>query len=150
MDYSFKPIGLVHSPFQKSEDIPREKTLDPEGFKSVRGTLEIFPEFAAGLEEIDGFTYLYVLFVFHQARERKLISHPPHDGQPRGVFATRSPRRPNPLGLTIVRLLSREGRILHVQEIDMTEGTPILDIKPYTPKDIKRDARFGWLEKFLT
>ena len=79
-----------------------------------------------------------------------MISHPPHDGQPKGVFATRSPRRPNPLGLTIVRLLSREGRFLHVQEIDMIEGTPILDIKPYTPKDIKSDARFGWLEKFQT
>ena len=150
MDYSFKPIGLVHSPFQKIEEVPREKNLHPEGFQSIQGTLEIFPEFAAGLEEIDGFTYLYVIFVFHQALEKKLISHPPHDGQPRGVFATRSPRRPNPLGLTIVRLLSREGRFLHVQEIDMIEGTPILDIKPYTPKDIKSDARFGWLEKFQT
>ncbi|MCD6192932.1 MAG: tRNA (N6-threonylcarbamoyladenosine(37)-N6)-methyltransferase TrmO [Candidatus Aminicenantes bacterium 4484_214] len=150
MDYSFKPIGLVHSPFQKIEEVPREKNLHPEGFQSIQGTLEIFPEFAAGLEEIDGFTYLYVIFVFHQAQEKKLISHPPHDGQPKGVFATRSPRRPNPLGLTIVRLLSREGRFLHVQEIDMIEGTPILDIKPYTPKDIKSDARFGWLEKFQT
>jgi tRNA-Thr(GGU) m(6)t(6)A37 methyltransferase TsaA len=149
MEFIFKPIGLVHSPFKKSEDIPREKNLDPNGFKSVKGTLEIFPEFAKGLDEIDGFSYLYVIFVFHQARERKLISYPPHDGHPRGVFATRSPRRPNPIGLTIVRFLHREGRILHVQDIDMIEGTPILDIKPYTHKDMKQDARFGWLEKHL-
>ena len=150
MEFKFKPIGIVHSPFSQKEDIPRDKNKTSEGFKDIEGCLEIFPEFEAGLNDIDGYSHLFVLFVFHEAHRKSLIAHPPHDGQPRGIFATRSPHRPNPLGLSIVRLLQREGRFLQVGELDMIEGTPILDIKPYTPRDLKPEAHFGWLEKYLT
>lgn len=150
MEFNFKPIGIVHSPFRKKEDIPREKNIAPEGFKDIKGSLEIFPEFEKGLTDIDGYSHIFVIFVFHEAQEKNLIAHPPHNGQARGVFATRSPHRPNPIGLSIVRLLRREGRFLHVKEVDMLEGTPILDIKPYTPRDIKTETHFGWLEKHLS
>jgi len=149
MNFTFKPIGLVHSPFKTKEDVPGGRNTDDKGFESVEGTLEIFPEYEEGLEDIEGYSHLIVIFVFHQSGPGTLKSHPPHDGKERGVFATRSFHRPNPLGLTIVCLLGREGRFLKVRGVDMVEGTPILDIKPYTPRDCKKDARFGWLEKFL-
>ncbi|MFW6159836.1 MAG: tRNA (N6-threonylcarbamoyladenosine(37)-N6)-methyltransferase TrmO [Acidobacteriota bacterium] len=147
MEIKFKPIGVIHSPFKSMEDISRERHLKPEGFSSVRGTLEIFPEFEEGLRDIDGYSHLIVIFSFHLAERSSLVAHPPHDGKERGIFATRSPHRPNPIGLTILRLIKRRGRILEVLGIDALEGSPILDIKPYTPRDIKPEAEFGWLEK---
>lgn len=146
MKITLTPIGLVHSPFANKEDVNADRNRDPEGFLHVRGELEIFPEYAPGLQDIDGFSHLIVIFTFHQAGSGSLWAHPPSDRKRRGVFATRSPSRPNPIGMTVVRFLERRGNRISVAEIDMIEGTPILDIKPYTPRDRKDSPRFGWLE----
>lgn len=140
----FKPIGVVHSPFKEPLDIPVKMNRLPDGFKGVRGRLEIFPEYAEGLKDVAGFSHLIITFAFHKATEAKLLSKPPGETQLRGVFSTRSPHRPNALGLTVVKLASRKGNILGVSGIDMVEGTPILDIKPYTARDRKSGIRIGW------
>ena len=144
------PIGFVHSPFKRAEDIPRERNIDPRGFDDVEGTIALFPEYEEGLQDIDGFSHLIVIFAFHQAGPRPggagLLSPPPFQTEPRGVFATRSPHRPNPLGMTIVRLRGRTGRVLRVSGLDMVEGTPVLDIKPYTLKDRKSRLKTGWIK----
>ena len=139
------PIGIVHSSFKTRGDIRRERSSAAKNKEEFKGELEIFQEFEPGLKDINGFSHLIVIFSFHKSEQRKLYAHPPHDGKKRGVFATRSPDRPNPIGMTIVKLLKREGNILKVSGIDMIEGTPILDIKPYTRSDIKNNASFGWL-----
>jgi tRNA-Thr(GGU) m(6)t(6)A37 methyltransferase TsaA len=146
-DCNFYPIGVVHSPFKHKSDIRQEDYWNPDGFDRMQGELEIFPEFSPGLEDTDGFSHLVVFFAFHEAGGGKLSALPPFETKPKGVFATRSPHRPNPLGMTVVRLLERRANILKISGVDMIEGTPILDIKPYTPRDLKSDARFGWLER---
>lgn len=148
MEITFKPIGIVHSPFKSRTDINQERCRQENGFKTIEGELEIFPEYAAGLQDIDGFSHLIVIFVFHQAGAVKLTAFPPFDEQERGVFATRSPNRPNALGMTIVNLLFRQENRLKVSGIDMIANTPILDIKPYTGRDLKPGASFGWLSAF--
>jgi tRNA-Thr(GGU) m(6)t(6)A37 methyltransferase TsaA len=147
MIFSFKPIGTVHSPFKSAGEIRQEDYWTPDGFDRIEGRLEIFPEFMKGLEHIDGFSHVIVLFAFHAAGEGKLTARPPFESDAKGVFATRSPRRPNPLGLTVVRVLERRENNIRIAGVDMIEGTPVLDVKPYTSRDLKPDARFGWLEK---
>jgi len=147
MKFVFKPIGIVRSPFKKKEDIKKSRCIDPRGFDSVRGELAIYKEFAEGLQDIDGFSHIILIFAFHKSTEKKLFAHPPYDGKRRGVFSSRSPHRPNPIGFSVLQLIRREENVLHVQGVDMIEGTPILDIKPYTPRDQKSGAKFGWLEK---
>ena len=149
MEIIFKPIGIVHSPFKEKEDIKKSRNIDPKGFETVLGELEIFEEFAEGLQDIDGYSHIILIFAFHKSAERKLYAHPPFDDKRRGVFSTRSPNRPNPIGFSILRLFKRDKNKLQVQGVDMLEGTPILDIKPYTPRDLKPEARFGWLEEWL-
>lgn len=146
MKITLTPIGLVHSPFASKEDVNAERNRDPEGFLHTRGELEIFPEYSPGLQDIDGFSHLIVIFAFHQAGPGSLWAHPPSDRKRRGVFATRSPSRPNPIGMTIVRLLERRDNRISIAELDMIEGTPILDIKPYTSRDRKDSPCFGWQE----
>ncbi|MBD3414260.1 MAG: tRNA (N6-threonylcarbamoyladenosine(37)-N6)-methyltransferase TrmO [Candidatus Aminicenantes bacterium] len=142
---SIRPIGVIHSPFQSREDIKKQRqTHEVEDFL---GELEIFKEFEPGLKDIDGFSHLIIIFQFHKSKQRNLFAHPPHDGKKRGVFSTRSPDRPNAIGMTIVRFLKRKGNTLKASGIDMLEGTPILDIKPYTQRDIKKKASFGWLSQ---
>lgn len=148
MTFVAEPIGIVHSPFKKKEDIKKSRNTDPKGFDDVRGELEVYPDFAEGLRDIDGFSHIIVIFAFHESHEKKILVHPPHDGKRRGVFSTRSPHRPNPIGFSVLQFILREGNVLHVQGVDMIEGTPILDIKPYTPRDQKSDTRFGWLEEW--
>jgi len=148
MQITFKPIGIVHSPFKSKNDISREKCLQENGFSTTEGELEIFPEFAAGLQDIDGFSHLIVIFAFHQAATGKLTAFPPFDDQERGVFATRSPHRPNAVGMTIVRQISRQDNRLRITGLDMIENTPILDIKPYPRRDLKPEASFGWLTAY--
>ena len=138
-----KPIGRVHSPHTDSEQVPRE----PEGVRDVEGILELLPEFEPGLQDIEGFSHLLVLWVFDRATDYDLLASPPNDTRRHGVFATRSPRRPNPIGLTVVGLLRREGTRLFVQGIDMLDGTPILDIKPYLSSVPQEQLRRGWLEE---
>ena len=149
MTFNFKPIGIIHSPFKSREDIPRKKWFDPHGFDDVFGEIEVFRNFEAGLNDIDGFSHLILIFVFHESSERKLFAHPPFDGKKRGIFATRSPHRPNPIGMTVVKLEGRNKNTLKVSGLDMFEGTPVLDIKPYTPRDNKENIGLGWLEHIL-
>ena len=126
----FRPIGVVHSPFREPSDIPREWNCRRGAFDAVAGELEIFPDFAEGLDGLEPGAGLIVLFVFHKAGYAHLRVIPPGETRDRGVFASRSPHRPNPIGMTVVRLESREGNILKVTGLDMVEGTPILDVKP--------------------
>lgn len=146
MEFKLKPIGLVHSPFKKKKDIETKKYADSEGFESAEGELEIFKEFERGLKDTEGFSHLVVIFAFHKSRGFELHTQPYLDHNLRGVFATRSPFRPNPIGMTVVKLLERKGNILRVSGVDMLEGTPILDIKPYTTRDQRSPLRLGWLE----
>ncbi|MGD8537722.1 MAG: tRNA (N6-threonylcarbamoyladenosine(37)-N6)-methyltransferase TrmO [Candidatus Aminicenantes bacterium] len=143
----FEPIGIVHSPFKNREDIPRKTWYDPHGFDDIYGEVEVFKTYEPGLDDIDGFSHLILIFVFHESRERNLYAHPPYDNKKRGVFSTRSPRRPNPIGMTVVKLEGRERNILKISGLDMFEGTPVLDIKPYTQREIKKNAAFGWIER---
>ena len=121
------PIGYVRTPYTDTKSIPKGLGVRHD----VEGTLDLLPEFEIGLTDIEGFSHLFVIWAFHRAEGCDLLASPPSDNQPHGVFATRSPRRPNPIGLTVVELLSREGPLVRVRGIDMLEGTPILDIKPY-------------------
>jgi tRNA-Thr(GGU) m(6)t(6)A37 methyltransferase TsaA len=136
-----KPIGYVRSPYQSTTDVP--KGLGAQ--HTVEGELEILPEFEQGLLDIEGFSHLYVIWEFDRAEGYQLLAHPPSDDKPHGVFATRSPQRPNPIGLTVVELLGRDGHRLRVRGLDMLDGTPILDIKPYLSNIPDDKLRRGWL-----
>jgi tRNA-Thr(GGU) m(6)t(6)A37 methyltransferase TsaA len=137
-----RSIGVARTPYKETSEVPK----GPGTRHEANGTLEILPELEPGLRHIEGFSHLFVLWVFDRADGSGLLFTPPGEPQPHGVFATRAPRRPNPIGLTVVQLLSREGTSLHVHGVDMLDGTPILDIKPYL-SSIPPDAlRRGWLE----
>jgi tRNA-Thr(GGU) m(6)t(6)A37 methyltransferase TsaA len=136
-----KPIGYVRSPYSDTREIPKGLGAKHE----AEGELEILPEFAAGLKDIEGFSHLIVVWVFDRSEGFELCGRPPCDDREHGVFATRSPRRPNPIALTAVELLGREGRRLRVRGIDMLDGTPILDIKPYLSSIPEDKLRRGWL-----
>ena len=138
---TMQAIGVVRSPFNATTEIPKGCGARHE----AEGTLEILPEFDQGLMDIEGFSHLYVIWLFDRAGEYSLVGTPPTDDRPHGVFATRSPRRPNPIGLTVVRLVSREGSNLLVTGVDMLDGTPILDIKPYLTSVPAEELRRGWL-----
>jgi tRNA-Thr(GGU) m(6)t(6)A37 methyltransferase TsaA len=140
-EFSMRPVGTVRSPFTETSSIPK----GPGAEHSAEGVLEILPELEAGLLDIEGFSHLYVIWAFHESKGYELSGKPPTDDRPHGVFATRSPRRPNPIGLTVVELLRREGNRLHVRGIDMLDGTPILDIKPYLSSVPPEKLRRGWL-----
>lgn len=139
--FAFSPIGTVHSPFTETSQIPR----GPGAKHVAEGTLEIRSDLAEGLTDIEGFSHLYVIWVFDRSEGYQLMSTPPTDTRPHGVLATRSPRRPNPIALTVVRLLGREGNTLKVGGVDMLDGTPILDIKPYLSNVPEEELRRGWL-----
>ena len=139
--FTFHPIGHVISPHRSTADVPKGLGAQHE----AEGILRILPEFAPGLADIEGFSHLYVLWAFDRVDSFDLNAHPPSDDRPHGVFATRSPRRPNPIGLTTVRLLRRDGADLLVRGVDMLDGTPILDIKPYLTSIPTEDLRRGWL-----
>jgi len=142
--YSFEPIGHVQSPYQTPQQVPKGLGAKHD----TEGVLEILPQFEPGLTDIEGFSHLIVLWVFDRLSPKdrlELIGTPPSDSRPHGVFATRSPRRPNPIGFTVVELLSRNGRSLQVRGIDMLNRTPILDIKPYLSSIPFDQLRRGWL-----
>jgi tRNA-Thr(GGU) m(6)t(6)A37 methyltransferase TsaA len=138
---TMRPTGFVHSPFSQTDQIPRGLGAKHE----EEGWLEILPEFEAALKDIDGFSHLYVLWVFDRSQGYELVGTPSCDTRAHGVFASRSPRRPNPIGLTVVRLLGREGNRLRVRGVDMLDGTPILDIKPYLSNVPEAELQRGWL-----
>jgi tRNA-Thr(GGU) m(6)t(6)A37 methyltransferase TsaA len=136
-----QPIGFVSSPYHQTSDIPKGLHAKHE----AEGVLKLLPEFEPGLIDIEGFSHLFVLWEFHRSGDFDLVGRPPIDDRAHGVFATRSPRRPNPIGLTVVELILRENAELHVRGIDMLDGTPILDIKPYLSSVPAELLRRGWL-----
>ena len=138
------PIGVIHTPFKELENMP----IQPSGAAGIRGTVDLYSEFAEGLKDLDGFSHLILLYQFHESRGYKLTVTPFLDSEPRGVFATRAPNRPNPIGLSIVRLVQVRGCSLDVENVDILDETPLLDIKPYVPEfDHEENCRIGWLEK---
>ncbi len=137
-----QPIAYVHTPFKETAAIPKGLGAKHE----AEGVIELLREFEPGLADIEGFSHLFVLWEFDRSEGFDLIAHPPTDERrPHGVFATRSPRRPNPIGLTVVELLRRDGALLHVRGVDMLDGTPVLDIKPYLSSIRAEKLRRGWL-----
>jgi tRNA (adenine37-N6)-methyltransferase len=139
---TFSPVGTVHSPFADTAQIPKGAGAQ----HSAEGVLELRSELEAGLTDIEGFSHLYVIWYFDRVDGCDLMANPPTDDRPHGVFATRSPRRPNAIGLTVVELLRRDGNRLHVRGVDMLDGTPILDIKPYLTGVPPELLRRGWLD----
>ncbi|MGV8121658.1 MAG: tRNA (N6-threonylcarbamoyladenosine(37)-N6)-methyltransferase TrmO [Candidatus Xenobiia bacterium LiM19] len=138
----FKAIGVIHSPHENREGMP----IQAGGAEDVTASIEIFPEFAAGLKDLDGFSHIHVLYFFHLSSSYPLEVFPFLDTVKRGVFATRAPCRPNPIGLSTVRVLSVNGNVISFSGTDMLDGTPVLDIKPYVPSIDSIDAeRIGWL-----
>ena len=138
-----RPIGFVQSSYSETAQIPKGWGAKHD----AEGVLEILPEFEQGLTDIEGFSHLFVIWVFHQADGYALLGTPPTDDRPHGVFATRSPYRPNPIGLTVVELIRREGPRLYVRGVDMLDGTPILDIKPYLSSVPDENVKRGWLDE---
>ena len=138
---TFSPVGIVHSPHKDLVGMP----VQPPSAAGIAGEIEILPEFAEGLLDIDGFSRLMVFYHLHKSAGPLLTATPFLDVVPHGVFASRIPRRPNALGFSVVRLLSRDGNILHIADVDILDGTPVLDIKPYVPEfDAYPDASSGW------
>lgn len=136
------PIGVIHSPFHHANETP----IQPFCAVGSEGTVEVFPAFAAGLQDLQGFERIWLLFWCHQACESKLTVVPYRDTQTHGVFATRAPARPNPIGISAVRLLAVEKTLLRVAEIDILDGTPLIDIKPYVSEyDSYPAVNSGWL-----
>lgn len=143
-EIKYKPIGVIHSPFKE----PRGTPIQPAGAKGTDGIVEIFPEYAEGLKDIEGFSHIILLYHFHLSKGPALIAKPYMADETHGVFAMRGPNRPNPIGISIVRLVKVEGNMLHIRDVDIVDGTPLLDVKPYVPEfDIREVERIGWLER---
>lgn len=144
MNFTFQAIGTIYSPFKTLEGMP----IQPTGAIGVRGKIEMMPKYVEGLTDLEGFSHIILLYLFHKSNEFKLLVTPFLDNKPHGVFATRAPMRPNMIGLSIVKLQSIEDNILHIENVDILNGTPLLDIKPYVPEfDQYLDTRIGWLEQ---
>ena len=138
----YKPIGVVHSPLLPDDHVPPRR-VDSHG---VEGTVEVLPEYAEGLRDLEGFSHIFLLCHLHLSAGYALIVKPPSDTVTHGVFATRSPRRPNPISLTVVRLRKVEKNVLHITDVDLVDGTPVLDIKPYTRAvENPEEVRTGWM-----
>ena len=143
-DIKYKPIGVIHSPFKEPKGTP----IQPAGAKGTDGIVEIFQEYTEGLKDIEGFSHIILLYHFHLSKESALTARPYMDNETHGVFAMRGPSRPNPIGISVVRLVKVEGNMLHIRDVDIVDGTPLLDIKPYVPEfDTREVERIGWLEK---
>jgi tRNA-Thr(GGU) m(6)t(6)A37 methyltransferase TsaA len=138
----YRPIGVIRSPFKEAEGMP----IQPAAAAGIAGTVELKPEFAAGLKDIEGFSHLILIYHFHRVEGYSLEVKPFLDDILHGVFATRAPKRPNPIGISVVRLVRVEERVLHIEGVDILDGTPLLDIKPYVPEfDAVAAERTGWL-----
>ena len=157
---TYKPIGVIHSPFKEPKGTP----IQPEGARGIEGTVEVFAEYAEGLKDVEGFSHIILIYHFHLSKGASLTAKPFMDREARGVFAMRGPSRPNPIGISVVRLVRIEPRkrahspqlaagnlqktILHIQDVDIVDGTPLLDIKPYVPRfDVREVDNIGWLEE---
>ncbi len=143
-EFTFHPIGVIRTPHHAKDGVPIQGVFAPE----IRGSVEVFPEYEQGLTDIEGFSHLILLYAFHQSESFELMVKPYMDDHLHGVFSVRAPNRPNSIGLSIVRLIEREGARLIIAEVDMLDETPLLDIKPYVPQfDVRKDARSGWMEE---
>jgi tRNA (adenine37-N6)-methyltransferase len=144
MQIEFSPIGVINTPFKHLEGMP----IQPAGAVGVKGTIEIYEQYRDGLKDLDGFSHIILLYYFHRSQGFKLSVVPFMDTETRGLFSTRAPKRPNPIGLSIVQLDTIDGNLLHIQNVDVLDGTPLLDIKPYVPEfEGPVDVRTGWLEQ---
>jgi tRNA-Thr(GGU) m(6)t(6)A37 methyltransferase TsaA len=142
MEFIMKPIGVIHSPFIDKAQTP----IQPNRSQAV-GRVKVYPEFAEGLQDLEGFSHIFLLYAFHQSNGYTLRFKPFLDDHLRGLFATRHPCRPNPIGLSVVRLLARRENLLEIGGVDMSDGLPLLDIKPYVPEfDVRNETRTGWYE----
>jgi len=140
----FSPIGIIHTPWQNKKEAP----IQPSRSGGAEGVIEMFPEYVEGLSDLDGFSHIYLIFHFHKSEGYDLKVKPYLDTVKRGLFACRAPRRPNQIGLSIVRLDKIEGNLVYVRDVDMLDGTPLLDIKPFVGEfDGREEVRTGWLEK---
>jgi tRNA (adenine37-N6)-methyltransferase len=140
-EFTYKVIGVIHSPFKEPKNVP----IQAAASKGTEGTIEIYPEYAEGLTDLEGFSHIILLYHLHLARDSSLMVKPFLDDRLHGVFATRSPARPNRIGFSIVRLERIEGNILHISDLDIIDGTPLLDIKPYIPAfDCVKAEKIGW------
>ena len=142
MEFIMHPIGLIHSPFTDKSKTPIQPSRS-----TAKGTVEIFSDFAEGLADVEGFSHIILLYVFHCSSGYELQVKPFLDNQLRGLFATRHPCRPNPIGMSIVRLLNCQNNILEIEGVDVLDNTPLLDIKPYVPDfDVKTEVQTGWYQ----
>ena len=140
MEFIMKPIGVIHSPFTEKDQTPIQASRS-----QAVGQVEIYPEFVEGLQDLEELSHIFLLYIFHCSSGYQLRVKPFLDNTMRGLFATRYPCRPNPLGLSVVRLLERRGNVLEIQGVDVLDGTPLLDIKPYVPDfDVRTDVKTGW------
>ena len=143
-EITYQPIGIIHSPFKEPKGTP----IQPSGGENIEATIEIFPEYVDGLKDLNGFSHIILISHFHLINKTELLVKPYMDDNLHGVFATRAPVHPNPIGISIVRLNKIENNILYIRDVDIVDGTPLLDIKPFvTQFDIKEIKKIGWLEK---
>jgi len=142
MEFLMRPIGVIHSPFTEKEGTPIQSARS-----QARGQVEVYPEYAEGLDGVEGFSYIFLFYVLHRSTSYSLRVKPFLDDRLHGIFATRFPARPNPLGFSIVKLLGMHANMLEVEGLDVLDGTPLLDIKPYVPEfDQREPTRSGWYE----
>jgi len=143
-EIKYNPIGIIRSPHKDIKGMP----IQPSGAKGIGGIVEVKKKYAAGLKDLDGFEYIILLYHFHRCKGYELEVKPFLDDSLRGVFATRAPKRPNPIGMSIVKLLRVHGNILNIEDVDILDRTPLLDIKPYVPTfDLRRTKAIGWLSQ---
>ena len=140
MEYLMRPIGVIHTPFTEKADTPVQASRS-----QAKGSVEIYPEFADGLQDLEGLSHIFMLYIFHASEGYSLVVKPFLDDRKHGLFATRYPYRPNPIGLSLVELVGRNGNTQEIEGVDMLDGTPLLDIKPYVPEfDVRNEVRIGW------
>jgi len=144
LSIKYKPIGFIHTPFKEPKGVP----IQPVAGKDIEGKVEILPDYVEGLKDLEGFSHIILIYHLHLSKKPSLLVKPYMDEKLRGVFATRAPSRPNPIGLSIVRLVKIKGNMVYIKDVDIVDGTPLLDIKPYVPEfDLREVNRIGWLEK---
>lgn len=142
---TYQPIGIIHTGFKEREGIP----IQPAGAKGIDGYVELYPEYEQGLKDLEDFSHVHLIYHFHLSSDYSLIVKPFMDSKEHGLFATRAPKRPNPIGISIVRVVDIDKNIIHIKDVDIVDGTPLLDIKPYVPEmelGENEDIKIGWLE----
>lgn len=143
-EIKYKPIGIIRSPFKEPKGTP----IQPTAAKGINGAVDVFAEYTEGLDDLEGFSHIILVYHFHLSKKTSLKVEPFMDNQTRGVFSTRAPSRPNPIGISVVHLVRVEGNVLHIRDVDILDGTPLLDIKPYVPEfDAREAGKIGWLEE---